>query len=76
MKKKHNWILITILTIICLITILGLFLFLKTDFFRTKRSAFLRYFDDIPEALAGMGLQFFDQKFKHVNSIIFKHCRQ
>ena len=51
MKKKHNWILITILTIICLITILGLFLFLKTDFFRTKRSAFLRYFDDIPEAL-------------------------
>ena len=27
-----------------------LFLFFKTDFFRTKRSAFLRYFETIPEA--------------------------
>ena len=52
MKKKRNWILIAILTTICLIIVLGLFLFLKTDFFRTKRSAFLRYFDDIPEALS------------------------
>lgn len=51
MKKKHNVKLIIILTILCILLIAGLFLFFKTDFFRTKRSAFLRYFDDIPEAL-------------------------
>lgn len=51
MKKKHNWKLIIILSTLCILLIAGLFLFFKTDFFRTKRSAFLRYFDDIPEAL-------------------------
>lgn len=51
MKKEHSWKLIIILSTLFILLIAGLFLFFKTDFFRTKRSAFLRYFDDIPEVL-------------------------
>ena len=38
-------------SIICILVVAGVILFFTTDFFRTKRGAFFRYFNQIPEAL-------------------------
>lgn len=50
MRKKLNIKLIVIGVIVFILLIVGLYLFFNTDFFRTKRSAFLRYFETIPDA--------------------------
>ena len=50
MKKRTKTKIIIVLLLIILLVAGFLFLFFKTDFFRTKRSAFLRYFETIPEA--------------------------
>ena len=52
MKHKYNIKLIIIISIMCVLIITGLILFFKTDFFRTKRSAFLRYFQETPKAVS------------------------
>lgn len=51
MKRNINFKLIIILSIICILVVAGVILFFTTDFFRTKRGAFFRYFNQIPEAL-------------------------
>ena len=51
---------IVIISIILAIIILGLIVFFKTDFFRTKRSAFFRYFNQIPIALEVLKTDKFD----------------
>ena len=51
---------IVIISIILAIIILGLIVFFKTDFFRTKRSAFFRYFNQIPTALEVLKTDKFD----------------
>lgn len=51
MKRKRLKIIIIIITIIAILTATFLWVFFNTDFFRTKRSAFYRYFETIPEAL-------------------------
>ena len=51
MRRKSKVKLIIVMMLIIAIMTTFLFLFFKTDFFRTKRSAFLRYFNNIPEAL-------------------------
>lgn len=50
-RYKYNIKLIISLLIIIILITTGLILFFKTDFFRTKRSAFLRYFQEIPRAI-------------------------
>ena len=51
---------IVIILIILAIIISGLIVFFKTDFFRTKRSAFFRYFNQIPIALEVLKTDKFD----------------
>ena len=51
MKRKRLKIIIIIITIIAILVATFLWIFFNTDFFRTKRSAFHRYFETIPEAL-------------------------
>ncbi len=51
MRKKNKIKLIVAIILVIIIISVFLFLFFRTDFFRTKRSAFLRYFDNIPEVL-------------------------
>ena len=51
MRKKNKIKLIVVIILVSIAILVFLFLFFKTDFFRTKRSAFLRYFDNIPESL-------------------------
>ena len=51
---------IVIISIILAIIISGLIVFFKTDFFRTKRSAFFRYFNQIPIALEVLKTDKFD----------------
>lgn len=50
MRKKLNIKLIIIGIIVFILLVVGLYLFFNTDFFRTKRSAFMRYFKTIPDA--------------------------
>ena len=57
-RSKLKFIVIS--TIILAIIILGLIVFFKTDFFRTKRSAFFRYFNQIPIALEVLKTDKFD----------------
>lgn len=61
MRKKVNVKLIVVLIIICLIAIAGIILFFTTDIFRTKRSAFFRYFNQIPDALKVVETTEFDR---------------
>ena len=51
MKNRGRTKTIIILSIICILLVVIAILYFKTDFFRTKRSAFLRYFDKIPTSL-------------------------
>ena len=52
MRKKINVKLITVVvSIILLIIVAGLIIYTKTDFFRTKRSAFFRYFNNTSDIL-------------------------
>lgn len=51
MKRKRLKIIIIIITIIAILVATFLWIFFNTDFFRTKRSAFHRYLETIPEAL-------------------------
>lgn len=51
MRKKLNIKLIIILAIIISLLIVGGVLFFTTDFFRTKRSAFFRYFNNTTDVL-------------------------
>lgn len=51
MKRKRLKIIIIIITIIAILVATFLWIFFNTDFFRTKRSAFHRYFETIPDAL-------------------------
>lgn len=51
MKRKRLKIIIISITIIAILVATFLWIFFNTDFFRTKRSAFHRYFETIPEAL-------------------------
>ena len=51
MTRQLNIKLIIAIAVVCIIAIIGIILFFTTDFFRTKRSAFLRYFENIPEVL-------------------------
>ena len=57
-RSKLKFIVIN--SIILAIIILGLIVFFKTDFFRTKRSAFFRYFNQIPIALEVLKTDKFD----------------
>ena len=57
-RSKLKFIVIS--TIILAIIISGLNVFFKTDFFRTKRSAFFRYFNQIPIALEVLKTDKFD----------------
>ena len=57
-RSKLKFIVIN--SIILAIIILGLIVFFKTDFFRTKRSAFFRYFNQIPTALEVLKTDKFD----------------
>ena len=57
-RSKLKFIVIS--TIILAIIISGLIVFFKTDFFRTKRSAFFRYFNQIPIALEVLKTDKFD----------------
>lgn len=61
MKRTINYKLIAIITTICVLVIVGLLLFFKTDFFRTKRSAFFRYFNQIPDTLSVIETDKFDK---------------
>lgn len=61
MKKKFNVKLIVVLIVICLIAIAGVILFFTTDIFRTKRSAFFRYFNQIPDVLKVVETKDFDK---------------
>lgn len=64
MRKKINVKLITIVfTIILIIAVAGILVYTKTDFFRTKRSAFFRYFNNTADVF---GI-FETDKFKTYN---------
>ena len=58
--RRNRLKFVVIITIILAIIILGLIVFFKTDFFRTKRSAFFRYFNQIPIALEVLKTDKFD----------------
>ena len=58
--RRNRLKFVVIITIILAIIILGLIVFFKTDFFRTKRSAFFRYFNQIPTALEVLKTDKFD----------------
>ncbi|MBR3134078.1 MAG: hypothetical protein IKG56_01280 [Clostridia bacterium] len=51
MRRKVNIKLIIIITLISILVIAGLLVFAKTDFFRTKRGAFFRYFNGTTDSL-------------------------
>ena len=51
MKNRGRTKTIIILSIICILLVVIAILYFKTDFFRTKRSTFLRYFYKIPTSL-------------------------
>ena len=58
--KRSKLKFIVIITIILAIIMLGLVVFFKTDFFRTKRSAFFRYFNQIDTCLDVLKTDKFD----------------
>lgn len=51
MRRKLNIKLIIILSLILILLIVGIVLYFTTDFFRTKRSAFFRYFNNTTDVL-------------------------
>lgn len=52
MRKKLNFKIIIIVIVLLALLVLGLVLFFTTDFFRTKRSAFFRYFNNTTDVLS------------------------
>lgn len=49
-KQKRNRIIITVVTTVLVITAIVLYLIFNTDFFRTKRGAFIRYLQTTSKA--------------------------
>ena len=50
-KKKRNRIIITVISVILIVTVIVLYLIFNTDFFRTKRGAFIRYLQTTNDSL-------------------------
>ena len=67
MKRNLNKKIVIIFSTIFIILVTGIILFFKTDFFRTKRSAFFRYFNnttDVLNIIEEMDFKDYDDKKK------------
>ena len=74
MYNKTNIIKYVVLTVICIVLLIAVILFFTTDFFRTKRSVFLRYFNSTLNALHSVDTETYKeyQEAKKTKSYIRK----